>query len=81
MLEAINQPIDVLVAFMQKKVVPLSFFWQKRKYSIDSVNMVYQKTEGQELSYIFTVTSGGEYFKLLFNTFKNKWFILEANYE
>lgn len=80
MLEAINQPIDVLVAFLQKKVVPLSFSWAKKKYSIDQVNMVYKKKEGQNLFYIYTVMSEGAYYKLCFNTNDNKWLLEEAFY-
>ena len=80
MLENINQQVEVLVAFMKARVLPLSFSWQNRKYSIDKVNQVYSERVGKDKIYYFAVSSGVDYFKLVYNTEKNNWFLQEAYY-
>jgi len=79
-MELINQPIDVLVAFMKSRVMPLSFSWDNHKYSIEKVNMTYSRRIGRTLCHIFAVTASNSYFKLCFNTEKNKWILEEAYY-
>jgi len=81
MLEQINQTIDVLVAFTQEKVLPLSFRWQNKKYSVSKVNLVHSERIGRDKWYYFSVSSGEDYFKLGFNTENNNWVLAEACYE
>lgn len=81
MLEQINQTIDVLVAFTQEKVLPLSFRWQNKKYSISKVNLVHSERIGRDKWYYFSVSSGIEYFKLGFDTERNHWILTEAYFE
>jgi len=78
--ELINQKIDVLVAFTQKNVVPLYFKWSNRRYKVDKVNMIHENFEGKNKFYFFSVTSQNNFFKLSFNTNKNKWKLEEAYY-
>ena len=80
MLEQINQQIEVLVAFMKGKVLPLSFSWNEKKYSISKVNLVHSERIGRDKCYYFSVSSGADYFKLQFNTENNKWTLAEAYY-
>jgi len=80
MLEQINQQIEVLVAFMKGKVLPLSFCWNDKKYSINKVNLVHSERIGRDKYYYFSVSAGEDYFKLQFNTENNKWLLAEAYY-
>lgn len=80
MIDSDRQQIDVLVAFMKNKVLPLSFRCQNKKYSVKKVNMVYSKWFGRNKWYYFTVSSNDDHFKLSFNTENNKWFLEEAYY-
>lgn len=80
MLDSERQPIDVLVAFMKNKVLPLSFRCSNRKYSVNKVNMVYSGWNGRNKWYYFAVSSNDDNFKLSFNTENNKWFLEEAYY-
>jgi hypothetical protein len=81
MIEKANEPIDVLVAFMKNKVMPLSFKWNMKKYSIDKVNMIYSGRVGRSKWYYFAVSCKSDFFKLGFNTENNKWFLEEASYQ
>jgi hypothetical protein len=80
MYESVEQQIDVLVAFMKNKVLPLSFHWNRKKYTVNQVNMSYSSRTGRTKCYHFAVTSDGNYFKISFNTDLNQWFLNEAFY-
>ena len=80
MLEQINQQIEVLVVFMRDRVMPLSFSWNNKKYSINKVNLVNSERIGSDKVYYYSVSSNGDYFKLCFNTESNKWLLAEAFY-
>ncbi len=80
MLEKINEQIEVLVAFMLDRVIPLSFSWKNKKYSVDKVNLVNSEKVGQTKLFIYSVSSGNDYFKLCFNTNSNNWSLIEAYY-
>jgi len=80
MLEDINEQIDVLVAFTRKTVVPLSFTWGTKKFSIKKVNIKYSRRIGQTLHHIYAVSSINAYFKINFNTENNKWMLEEVYY-
>lgn len=69
------EPIRVWVLFEGIKIEPYIFFWRDRKIKIESINMVHtSKSEGGVL-YHFSVSSGGNYYRLLFNINKTKWLL------
>jgi hypothetical protein len=78
----ILEPINVWVLFRNSKVEPFIFFWRDRKITIEEINMVHTSKPEGILVYHFSVSSGGNYYRLLFNIGKMKWFleqIEEAN--
>jgi len=80
MLEQERKTIEVLVAFMRKRVLPLSFSLNNKKYSINQVNMTYSSRVGRDKWYHFAVTSNGDNYKLGFDTGNNQWFLEESYY-
>lgn len=75
------EPIRVWVLFETNKVEPFIFFWRDRKITIEAINMVHtSKAEGSTL-YHFSVSSGGNYYRLLFNIGKMKWFLEQVEEE
>ncbi len=76
MLE-ILEPINVWVFFKGSSIEPWCFFWKSRKIKIDKVNLVHTSKEGSNIFYHFSVSSGGNFYRLKFDTQKLNW-VLEA---
>ncbi len=76
MLE-ILEPVNVWVFFKGSSIEPWCFFWKSRKIKIDKVNLVHTSKEGSNIFYHFSVSSGGNFYRLKFDTQKLNW-VLEA---
>lgn len=76
MLE-IQEPIDVWVFFKGSQIQPYYFFWHGRQIKVEKINLVHtSKNEGRTF-YHFSVSSGGNFYRLGFDTGKLNW-VLEA---
>lgn len=73
----IQEPINVWVFFSGSKIEPRSFFWRERLIKIDQINLVHTSKNGASLFYHFSVSSGGNFYRLRFDTSKLTW-MLEA---
>lgn len=80
MLEKKHEVIEVLVAFVKNKIMPLSFRLQNKKYSVNQVNMAYSTRVGRDKWYYFAVSCDGDNYKLGFDTETSQWFLEEAYY-
>lgn len=76
MLE-IQEPINVWVLFKNNVIKPHTFFWHNRQIKIDKINLVHTARNGAFLFYYFSVSSGGNFYRLKFDTNKLNW-TLEA---
>lgn len=76
MLE-ILESINVWVFFKRNLIEPHSFFWHNRQIKIDKVNLVHSSKDGASIFYHFSVSAGGNFYRLRFDTNKLNW-ILEA---
>lgn len=76
MLE-ILEPINVWVLFKGNKVHPYYFFWRGRQIKVEKVNLVHTSKEGNNIFYHFSCSSGGNFYRLKFDTRKLNW-VLEA---
>lgn len=76
MLE-INEPINVWVFFKGNLIQPHSFFWHSRQIKVEKINLVHTSKEGASVFYHFSVSSGGNFYRLRLDTTKMNW-ILEA---
>ncbi len=81
MHEKINESIDVLVKFNQKKVVPSFFKWRQKTYKIEKINMVHKERDGNDKIYYFSVSDKVNFFRLAFFTRDLSWKIQELFYE
>lgn len=72
MLE-IQEPINVWVFFEKNLIKPYCFFWRGRKIKIDKINLVHTSKEGSSIFYHFSVSSGGNFYRLMFDTKSLKW--------
>lgn len=74
MLE-IQEPIDVWVLFQKNKIQPSVFFWKGRQIKIEKINLVHTSKNGSSLFYHFSISSGGNFYRLTFDTKNLKWFL------
>ncbi len=69
------EPINVWVLFKGAIISPYVIFWQNRKIKIDTINLVHTSKDGDALYYHFSVSAGGNFYRLRFDTKKLKWFL------
>ncbi len=74
MLE-IFEPIDVWVLFTKNSFKPAVFFWKGRQIKVDKINLVHTSRNGATTFYHFSVSAGGNFYRLKFDTGKLKWFL------
>jgi len=74
MLE-ILEPINVWVFFKGGTLQPHTFFWKQRQIKVEKINLVHTTKNGQSLTYHFSVSSGGNFYRLAFDTDSLKWFL------
>ena len=77
MNQALDEKIDVLVAFNGKSIFPIFFKWREKKYKVENVNLIYTNREAGAKIYYFSVNDGLNYFKLWFNPNTLQWKIKE----
>lgn len=73
----ISEPVNVWVLFKGSSVQPWCFFWKGRQIKVDKINLVHTSKEGSNIFYHFSISSGGNFYGLKFDTNKLNW-ILEA---
>lgn len=74
MLE-IREPINVLCLFKNVSIIPLYFSWKGRRIKIDKVNLIHTSKVGSTLFYHFSVSGGGNFYRLKLDTNKMSWFL------
>lgn len=80
MLE-IHEPINVWVFFEKASIKPHIFFWKGRKIKIDKINLVHTSKEGSNIFYHFSVSSGGNFYRLQLDVRKMSWMLEEVEEE
>lgn len=74
MLE-ILEPINVWVLFKGNLIQPWCFFWHQRQIKVEKVNLVHTSKDGGNTFYHFSCSSGGNFYRLKFDTNSLKWFL------
>ncbi len=68
-MDNINEQVSVNL----RDSLPTEFLWHQRNYSIENVGLHHTVREGRTLIHVFSVTSGGTFFRLQFNTETLLW--------
>lgn len=71
----LSEPINVWVFFQKTQITPYVFFWKNRRIKIDKVNLVHTTLNGSSNVYHFSVSSGGNFYRLAFDLKRLKWFL------
>jgi len=74
MLE-LTEPINVWVYFKGGTLQPHTFFWGSRQIKVEKINLVHTTKNGQSPAYHFSVSSGGNFYRLAFDLESLKWFL------
>lgn len=77
MYEMINEPIDVIVTFVGKRVAPRILKWNGQEYRVKQVNLVHHANEGNKRVFYFSVSDLTNYFKLRFDPEFLEWRLVE----
>ncbi|OGE20024.1 hypothetical protein A3A14_00255 [Candidatus Daviesbacteria bacterium RIFCSPLOWO2_01_FULL_43_38] len=71
----ILEPINVWVFFKGNLIEPYLFFWRGRQIKVDKVNLIHTSKNGASLFYHFSISGGGNFYKLRFDNHNLKWFL------
>ncbi len=79
MFESLNDPVDVLGAFIDGKLRPVRFRWQGRVVRVRKVSGAWVRREGQTLLHYFAVEGPGvESYELCFDPRGPRWILARA---
>ncbi len=81
MHEKIDEPIEVLVSFKTKKIIPSLFRWRGKDYRIEKVNMIHKERDGSDKIYYFSVSDKTNFFRLAYFTRDLSWRIEELYFD
>jgi hypothetical protein len=73
MHELLNDPIDVMVAFKDNRVLPKAMRWNQRDYKIKNVNLVHSAREGAKRVFFFSVSDADNYFNRKLDPTSLEW--------
>ena len=71
----LSEPITVWAYFENGTVKPHTFFWKKRQIKVEKINLVHTTKNGFTPAYHFSVSSGGNFYRLAFDLESLKWFL------
>lgn len=75
------EPINVWVYFSKGAIEPFIFFWRGRKLKVEKINLVHTSRDGTNTFYHFSITSGGNFYRLRFEIPKLKWILEQIEEE
>ena len=79
MFESLNDPVDVLTAFVQGRIQPLRFRWQGRVVRVRKVTGEWSRREGQSVLKYFAVEgTGAETYELCYDPRGPRWILSRA---
>ena len=79
MFVTINDPVDVLTAFVQGKVEPLRFRWKGRVIRVKNVTGRWSRREGQSLLNYFAVAGpASDTYELCYDPRGPRWTLMRA---
>lgn len=77
MYQLLNDPIDVLVDFSDKRARPRRVRWDNRIYDMQTVNLIHAAHEGTKRIFYFSVSDTNNFMKLRLDTETLEWRLVE----
>lgn len=76
--ELIDDPVDMVVAFRDNRIIPKRMRWNMRTYEIKTVNLVHTAREGAKRVFFFSVSDLTNYFKIKLDPDSLEWRLVET---
>jgi hypothetical protein len=77
MYQTINEDIAVVGVYSKSCFIPKKFKWKDRVFPIQEITLFSDVRSGDIRKRLYSVTSGGNVYRLEFNRSSEKWQILE----
>ncbi|MBU1126527.1 MAG: hypothetical protein ABH826_02155 [Patescibacteria group bacterium] len=77
MHQLLNDPIDVIVDFSERRARPRRVRWDNKIYDMTSVNLIHGAREGEKRIFYFSVSDNLNYMKLRLDTENLEWRLVE----
>ena len=76
----VGEPVVVTAEFHPERprIRRLWLRWRDRRYEIREVHLYHAERWGEALQHFLSVTAGGKFFKLRFDSKKLQWFVEEV---
>lgn len=78
MYQTIHEKIAVIGVYNQGTFVPRKFQWQRRVYPVAQVTLTSDYKDGGVAKRMYSVASGANVYRLLFDRQDEQWFVEEV---
>lgn len=78
MYQSIHEAIQVVGVYRQRRFKPVKFQWQQRVLPVDEITMETELRDGGIKQRMYSVVSGGNVYRLLFNRDSEEWWLEEV---
>ena len=77
MYQTIGEAIEVIGVYASQTFTPRKFRWQRQEYPVNSITFVTDLRDGVTRKRRYSVTSGAQSYRLLFNRNEETWVLEE----
>ncbi len=77
MFTTVHELIEVAGVYRQSGFLPKKFCWKNKVYAVDQVTAVAEIRDGQTKQRRYSVTSGGNVYRLLMHRDREVWWLEE----
>ena len=79
MIQAVQEPIEVITVFAEGHVQPLRFKWRKRVVKVSKVTGEWARNEGDTRVHYYSVLGeSSDYFELSYDPRKVQWMLMKV---
>lgn len=81
MYDTIHEKISVVAEFTGAQITIKSFTWKEHLYDVLAVNLKVKANHGEEVVWLFSVSTATAAFKLRFDTGSLQWYLEELTWD
>lgn len=81
MHQKISETVSVIGLYSRAQFIPKKFLWKKRVYQVEQVTCITNIRDGAVRKRMYSVTSLGNVYRLMFNREEETWELAEVWYD